>query len=53
MENNIKMDLKAIGWGGINWIALAPERYRLRGERIDCECGNDPSGSIKCGQFLD
>jgi hypothetical protein len=18
-----------------------------------CECGNDPSGSIKCGKFLD
>ena len=18
-----------------------------------CECGNDPSGSIKCGEFLD
>jgi len=51
MENYIKMDLKAIGWGGKNWIA--PDRNRLRGERADCECGNDPSGSIKCGQFLD
>ena len=19
----------------------------------DCECGNEPSGSIKCGKFLD
>ena len=19
----------------------------------DCECGNEPSGSIKCGEFLD
>ena len=18
-----------------------------------CECGNDPSGSVKCGEFLD
>jgi len=53
MENYIKMGLKAIGWGGINWIALGPGRYRLRRERVECECGNDPSDSIKCGQFLD
>jgi len=19
----------------------------------DCECGNEPSGSVKCGEFLD
>jgi len=30
MDNYIKMDHKAIGWGGINWIALAPDRYRQR-----------------------
>jgi len=53
MENYIKMDLKAIGWGDINWIARAPDRNRLQGERVDCECGDDPSGSIKYGQFLD
>jgi hypothetical protein len=25
-EDNIKMDLREIGWGGINWIDLAQDR---------------------------
>jgi hypothetical protein len=25
-ENNIKIDLREIGWGGIDWIRLAQER---------------------------
>jgi hypothetical protein len=25
-ENNIKMDLRAIGWGGMDWIDLAQDR---------------------------
>jgi hypothetical protein len=25
-EDNIKMDLKSIGWGGVNWIDLAQDR---------------------------
>jgi hypothetical protein len=24
--NNIKMDLRVIGWGGMDWIDLAPDR---------------------------
>jgi hypothetical protein len=27
---NIKMDLKEIGWGGMNWIHLAQDRYQWR-----------------------
>jgi hypothetical protein len=28
LENNIKMDLRDIGWGGMDWIDLAQERAR-------------------------
>ena len=34
----------------MNWIDLAQDRDRwLAGSR---GCGNGPSGSIKCGEFL-
>jgi hypothetical protein len=33
----------------MNWIELAQDRD-VAGT---CECGNDLSGSIKCGEFLD
>jgi hypothetical protein len=33
--------------GGMNWIDLALDRARWRA------CGNETSGSIKCGEFLD
>ena len=47
-EDNIKMDLQEVGCGGIDWIQLA------QGHVIGTfECGNEPSGSIKCGEFLD
>jgi hypothetical protein len=35
-EDNIKMDLREIGFGDVDWIH-----------------GNEPSGSMKCGEFLD
>jgi hypothetical protein len=25
-EDNIKMDLRGIGWGGVDWIVLAQDR---------------------------
>jgi hypothetical protein len=28
--NNIKMDLREIGWGGMDWIDLAQDRYQWR-----------------------
>jgi hypothetical protein len=28
--NNIKMDLREIGWGGLNWIDLVQDRYQWR-----------------------
>jgi len=40
--DNIRMDLQEVGCGYMDWIGLAA-----------CECGNEPSGSVKCGEFLD
>jgi hypothetical protein len=28
--NDIKMDLLEIGWGGVDWIGLSPDRDRRR-----------------------
>jgi hypothetical protein len=47
-EDNIKMDLREVGWGhGV-------DRSGLREGQVagSCECGNEPSGSIKCGEFF-
>jgi hypothetical protein len=44
------MDLKEVGYGGIDWIELAEDRDSCEGI---CECGNEPSDSIKYGEFLD
>jgi hypothetical protein len=33
----------------MEWMELAQDR-QVAGV---CECGNEPSGSIKCGEFLD
>jgi hypothetical protein len=28
--DNIKMDLVEIGWGGVDWVGLAQDRYKLK-----------------------
>jgi hypothetical protein len=41
-EDNIKMDLQEVGWWawtGLIWLRIGT--------------GNEPSGSIKCEEFLD
>jgi len=48
--DNIRMDLQEVGCGYMDWIGLAQNRKQV----VDpCECGNEPSGSVKCGEFLD
>jgi hypothetical protein len=42
-EDNVKMDLREIGSGPVDWIYLAQGRDQWH--------GNEPSGSIKC-KFL-
>jgi hypothetical protein len=45
-EDNIKMDLQDVGlWTGASWL-------RIGTGGGTCESGNEPSGSIKCGEFL-
>jgi hypothetical protein len=34
----------------MDWIELAQDKGQVAGS---FECGNEPSGSIKCGEFLD
>jgi hypothetical protein len=29
-EDNIKMDLREVGWGGLDWINMAQDRDRWR-----------------------
>jgi hypothetical protein len=49
LDDNIKMNLQEVGYGGMGWIELAQDRERCREL---CECGNKPSDSIKCGELL-
>jgi hypothetical protein len=28
--DNVKIELRELGWGGMNWIDLAQERYQWR-----------------------
>jgi hypothetical protein len=46
-EDNIKTDLRKIDWVDVGWIDLYEH---VAGS---CECGNEPSVSIKFGEFID
>jgi hypothetical protein len=39
------MDLREIGWDGMDWIKLAQDREQWR--KGSCEHGDEPSGSLK------
>ena len=49
-QDNIKMDLQEVGWGeawtGSIWLGIGTGGGT-------CKCGNEPSDSIKCGEFID
>jgi hypothetical protein len=49
-EDNIRMDLWEIGWDGVGWIHLAPNKLPVAGP---CEHSNELSYSIKCKEFQD
>ena len=49
--DNIRMDLQEVGCGYKDWIGLAQDRDRQ--VAYACKCGNEPWGSVKCGEFLD
>jgi hypothetical protein len=42
--DNIKIDLREIGWDGMDWIDLAQDRDKWRAL---CEQVDEPSDSIK------
>jgi len=44
------MHLQEVGCEGIDWIAVGLVQGQVVGT---CECGNEPLGYIKCGEFLD
>jgi hypothetical protein len=48
-EDNIKADLQDVRCGGMDWIELAQD-IEMAGTY---ECGNEPSTSIKRGEFFD
>ena len=47
-EDTIKMNLKQMGWG------RGQDRSGSEQRQVAscCECGHEPSGSIKCGEFF-
>ena len=49
-EGNIRMDLQEVECGGYG-LDRAGSGYGQ--EAGTCACGNEPSGTTKCGEFLD
>jgi len=49
-EDNIKMDFQEVGCVGYGLDRAGSGSEQVAGT---CECGNEPSGSIQCGEFLD
>jgi hypothetical protein len=49
-DDKIMICLQEVGCVDMDWVKLAQDRDKLA---ETCECGNESSGSIKCGEFLD
>jgi hypothetical protein len=47
-KDDIKMDIQEVGGGrhGLIWLRIGPGGGT-------CDCGDEPSDFIKCGEFLD
>jgi hypothetical protein len=43
------MDLREIGWDGVDWMDMAQDRDQWS----SCEHGIEPLGSIKCWEVLE
>ena len=43
------MDLQEVGCEGMDWNQCGSGQGQVAGSS---ECGNEPSGSIECGEFL-
>ena len=42
-----------LGWTSRRWDVCIWNGPGYRQLAYACECGNEPSGSVKCGEFLD
>jgi hypothetical protein len=51
VDGMITLKLVVKKWAGEAWTALI--WFRLEQFAGCCECGNEPSGFVKCGEFLD
>jgi len=49
-EDDIKMDLQEVGCGGYGLDQAGSGQGQVAGT---CECGNEPSDSMKCREFPD
>jgi hypothetical protein len=47
-EDNVRMNLRAIGWESVEWMHLAQYMDQWQ---APCEHGNELTVSIKCGEF--
>jgi hypothetical protein len=47
--DNIRMDLREVGWGDVDWTGLAKDRNRWGSS---CVSGIEPSGSMKCWENI-
>jgi hypothetical protein len=50
-EEDIKMELQEVGWGGMDWINLVQDTNRCW--VLVCDCDDKHSSSLKCNEFLD
>jgi hypothetical protein len=51
--DNIKLDVREIGWDGVEWSGLDSYRSVLGPVEGSCEHGIEPSGFIKCWEVLE